>query len=185
MDINQFLIWLVILLSAIFLLALLSLPGKNYGQRFLMLLVLNFVLHFLNIYFSEFSQQAIPISLNPFFASNYGPLLWLYFAQFKEENAIPLPKALPYFLHSVGFLLWGMISDLSFKSVVVVTSLILMINFGFLTKTISHYFQKEADYILVEKKWLLSLLGLFGTLLVVVSLNLFFAVTEVSSFHDK
>ncbi len=185
MGVNGILIWLVILLAAIILLALLSLPGRNFGQKFLMLLVLNFVLHFLNIFFSEFSTHVLSVYLNPFFASNYGPLLWLYFRQFKSRESTITPANFMFFLPSLVFLVWGLAAGFTYGVLTGISIFILMVNFGFVIACTSMYFKKEGAYSLTEKKWLLSLIGLFGILLATAAFNLFFSMTRATRFQDR
>ncbi|MFD2588693.1 helix-turn-helix domain-containing protein [Croceitalea marina] len=185
MNVNQLIIWIVITLAAIFLLALISLPGKNYGKKLLIIFVLNFVLHFLNIYFLEFSQVSIPINLNPFFSLNYGPTLWLYFINFKGNTNSTNKKSILYFFPAFLFLIWGSFNDFTFNEITVITILILLYNIGFIISCIAYYFKNENIFSLSERKWLLSLVGIFGVLLITVGANLFFSIAEKSTYHNK
>jgi len=185
MNFDSLLIWLVIVLSVILLTALLSLPGKSQSKKIMTLFVVNFTLHFLAIYFSEFSPKKIPLGLNPFFFSNYGPLLWLYFLCFKKQ-ANPLGyKSYLNFLPALILLLWGQVATPTFDGILMVSLVVLAINFGYIFKCLRHYLMMESTYDLKDKKWLLSLLVLFTTLMLMASVNLFFSMGIPNPYHSS
>lgn len=186
MEVNQLLIWLTILLAGIFLLALLSLPAKNSGKQLMILFVTNFVLHFLNIYLTEFSDYDVAsMNLNPFFSANYGPLLLLYFRAYKSNDTQKFRQGIYYFIPSLILLLWCLVQQLSFLQISWITIFVVVMNIGFLLACIIQYRKNSIHYDPTDKKWLLSLIILFGALFVAVLIHLYFSITASADLHQR
>ena len=143
MNARYFFVGAVILLAMIFSLALLKVRTNLKRNNYLFLFTLNFVFHFINILFIEFNNFKSGIYLNPFFAGNYGPLLWLYISSFlKKENVIN-SRIIVYFTPSFVALLTILLFLIKLAVINLITSSLLMVNIAYLFASYKHFKRKK------------------------------------------
>ncbi|WP_222984310.1 hypothetical protein [Flagellimonas meishanensis] len=147
------------------------------------LFVLNFGLHFINIYFSEFADHTIKTDLNPFFASNYGPFIYLYVKSLVDNSREPAHRSFLYFVPSLIFLTWAILDDFSFQQLFFFTLFILGYNIAFTLAALKHSLKAATGHSEGLKRWIVYFLLLFFLLWIVLAINLFFSYRSNLSAH--
>lgn len=184
MQTNHLLIWFTILLSGIFVLALLKIKTRTFSKRTLIFFVLNFAFHFISIYLSEYSKEVTLHNFNAFFSSNYGPLLLIYVKSLKATTSEFKRNYLWFFVPSIFFLIVGLFDFSSFTEIMTITSSVLLFSFIFLGLSIITYKQNIELFESPEKKWIFYILLIFSVLLSLAVAHLVFAVSYLDDFHN-